>query len=519
MPKMLDDSFLSDAIKLSNIMVLVRALYSVWQIPMNGILPVLTSYLKVGMMNSFSHLNWFNATHKSVEALSSAYKHSIMNYYKPDSDIANFVKENSINSYKWKAEGANTRETQISLAKYHKENRIKYGGRWLAARIRNAGEKSLDVTIGNPERANVQAIFVFELFNELQQSMGDKAPKTVEEMFKMNPDDISTLAKTKADIMVSDFMGMSDKAKKAQIYNLDVKRPILSLITSGLTRFGNHKLTTNANLMVYGKHLFKRASGNKGYDPKITASAVENVAGTLMQNILYHYAKAQVMVPVFTWVAAALTTFVAEFFDEDEPDESKLDVINERYYEWLEAITQPTEDGFALMNWAKEWIFPYMGAYKSVDDGIGSGLTDVIGKATQNALWETTGFVPVIGAALGMPAIESATKVVGSYGYNQIVGVDEEEEFMEKVKNDRDKLREAERAFSTFTSPISEPYEAARDISAVFLNYLSPKDGYDGISTSEFVYGLLSQSPAGTREAKSNQSKRHKEEGGWGSGY
>lgn len=516
MPKLIDDGILSDVIKIGNLSTLVRALFSFIQPITNGVLPAFSKFATVRMMNAFSYGNWFGATHKSTEALSSAYKHAIMGYSKPDSAIANFVKENSINSYKWKAEGANIRETQISLAKYHKENRIKYGGRWLAARIRNVGEKSLDITIGGPERANVQAIFTFELFNELQQTMGDKAPKTVDEMFKMNPDDISTLAKTKADIMVSDFMGMSDKAKKAQIYNLDVKRPMLSLITSGLTRFGNHKLTTNANLMVYGKHLFKRATGNKGYDPNITASAVENVAGTLIQNILYHYAKAQVMIPVLTWAAAALTTFVSEFFDEDEPDESKLEVINERYYEWLEAITQATPDGLFLFNWIKEWAFPYMSAYESIDEGIGSGLTGTIGKATQNALWETTGFVPSIGAALGMPAVESVVKVVGSYGFNQIAPVDEED-FMDKVKSDRDRLRQAERAFSTFTSPISEPYEATKDMSAVFLNYMSPKDGYDGISTQEFVYGLLSQS-IGTREAKSNQSRRHKEDGGWG-GY
>ena len=516
MPKMIDDGILSDIIKVGNLSTLVRALFSFIQPITNGVLPAFAKFATVGMMNAFSYRSWFGATHKSTEALASAYKHAIMGYSKPDSAIANFVKENSINSYKWKAEGANIRETQISLAKYHKENRIKYGSRWLAARVRNVGEKSLDITIGGPERANVQAIFTFELFNELQQTMGDKAPKTVEEMFKMNPDDISTLAKTKADIMVSDFMGMSDKAKKAQIYNLDVKRPMLSLITSGLTRFGNHKLTTNANLMVYGKHLFKRATGNDRYDPNITASAVENVAGTLIQNILYHYAKAQVMVPVLTWVAAALTTFVAEFFDEDEPDESKLEVINERYYDWLEAITQATPDGLFLFNWIKEWAFPYMSAYESVDEGIGSGLIGTLGKATQNALWETTGFVPAIGATLGMPAVESVVKVVGSYGFNQIVPPDEEE-FMDKVKSDRDRLRQAERAFSTFTSPISEPYEATKDMSAVFLNYMSPKDGYDGISTQEFVYGLLSQS-IGTREAKSNQSRRHKEDGGWG-GY
>jgi hypothetical protein len=516
MPKMIDDGILSDLIKIGNLSTLVRALFSFIQPITNGVLPAFSKFATVGMMNAFSYRSWFGATHKSTEALASAYKHAIMGYSKPDSAIANFVKENSINSYKWKAEGANIRETQISLAKYHKENRIKYGSRWLAARVRNVGEKSLDITIGGPERANVQAIFTFELFNELQQTMGDKAPKTVEEMFKMNPDDISTLAKTKADIMVSDFMGMSDKAKKAQIYNLDVKRPMLSLITSGLTRFGNHKLTTNANLMVYGKHLFKRATGNDRYDPNITASAVENVAGTLIQNILYHYAKAQVMVPVLTWAAAALTTFVSEFFDEDEPDESKLEVINERYYDWLEAITQATPDGLFLFNWIKEWAFPYMSAYESIDDGIGSGLTGTLGKATENALWETTGFVPAIGAALGLPAVESVVKVVGSYGFNQIVPADEEE-FMDKVKSDRDRLRQAERAFSTFTSPISEPYEATKDMSAVFLNYMSPKDGYDGISTQEFVYGLLSQS-IGTREAKSNQSRRHKEDGGWG-GY
>jgi hypothetical protein len=517
MPKLIEDSFISDVIKIGNISTLVRALFSVWQPITNGILPAMTKYLNARMMNGYSHLNWFGVTHQSTEALSAAYKHSIMNYWNSNSDIANFVKENSINSYKWKAEGSNIRDTQISLTKYYKENRAKYGARWLSARIRDIGEKSLDVTIGHPERPNVQAIFVFELFNELQQTMGNKAPKTIEEMFKMNPDDISTLAKTKADIMVSDFMGMSDKAKKAQVYNLDVKRPISHLLVSGLTRFGNHKLTTNANLMVYGKHLFMRAINSKAYDEKITRDAVENISGTLLQNILYHYAKAQVIVPVFTWIAAALTTFVSEFFDEDEPDESKLQVINERYYDWLQKITQYTPDGFFIANILKDQIFPYMSAYNNIDEGIGAGLTDTLAKATQNAMWETTGFVPVYGAGLGLPAIESVVKVVGSYGFDKLIGPDEEETFKDKMKRDRDKLREAERAFSTFYSPLYEPYEASRDMSAVFLNYMTPKDGYDGISTEEFVYGLFSQS-AGTREGKSNQARRDKELGGWG-GY
>lgn len=518
MPKLLEDSMLSDMIKVGNISTLVRALFSIWQIPINGIFPAVSKYLTVSMMNGFSHLNWFGVTHKPVEALSSAYKYAIMNYGKDESNIAKFVKENSINSYKWKAEGSNTRETQINLAKYHKENRIKYGSRWLAARVRDVGEKSLEYTIGGPERANVQAIFTFELFNELQRTMGDKAPQTIEEMFKMNPDDISTLAKTKADIMVADFMGMSDKAKKAGVYNLDVKRPLASLLVSGLTRFGNHKLTTNANLMVYGKHLFMRALNKDQYDKDITQNAVENIAGTLLQNVLYHFAKAQVMIPVFTWAAAALTTFFAEFFDEDEPDESKLQVINERYYDWLEAMTQVLPEQLFVFNWIKEQIFPYMSAYKNIDEGIGSGLTETLAKATENAMWETTGFVPMFGAGLGMPAIESAAKVVTSYGASAIMGSDEEQTYKDRMAENRDKLRQAERAFGTFYSPISEPIEATKDMSAVILNYMAPKDGFDGISTQEFVYGLLSQS-MGTREGKTNQARRHKEEGGWGSGY
>jgi hypothetical protein len=545
MPNNAPDSLFEDTLKFATVYNLAKTLVSVWQPIVNGVLPMMSKFAqhiairtlrktdeaRVSFLNKMGrNANSLNFSEEKTKALVDAYYYALKGYFRSNGESGSFVKENSINSYKWRADGANVRQTQISLTRYHKENRLKYGARWLAAKINKAGEKGLDITIGAPERANVQAIYTFELLNELQKEMGPNAPKTIREMFAMNPEDISTLAKTKADILVADFMGMSDKSKKAGMFNVKSKSSLIRQTTNFITRYGNHKMTTNANMQVYGKYLFQSMMKG-GYSGDMTGDAVKNIVGTLTQNILYHYAKAGMSVSAAIWITAAF----AEMFDEDEEDEDFFDATNERYFKWLRAVTQP-EEGEFLMNVIKDQVFPKMTTYTNVADNktpIGEALTDRVNQAHSDAVWEFLGFTPQVGAIMGLSPLESLIKITmresgglidrGREKYIDIAGLDEKwgwgDTPKEQAQQDYDRsqatVRDAKKVSEGTIGPLIQSYKAIDNVSSAILNRFAPKDGYEKISNEEFIYALANQFML-TREGFSNQPKRHQKIGGWG---
>ena len=510
-PQDIDDNILNDALKLGNVIVAVKGLSSVWQPFTQGIVPAVSKLLSVISTNKLG------MTDKDVKILAEAYKYAFIGYLDKDSDIARFIKENSIMSYKWKASGTDIRETQIALAKYYGESKLKYGARYVASKLRNIGEGTLDVLIGGPERAMVQSIFAFELFSELKQTMGQDAPKTLKEMFAMDPSSISTLAKTKADIMVTDFMGLGDKSKKAQIYNIRGAGTVGTMVANSLTRYGNHTATVSANTASFVNLLYNKHRGTPGFDDdRFTNEAVENLIGTTIQNSLFLLARITVGLPIALWITSAIT----ELFDEDIPDEDKLDDISQRAIDWYRKYTMVDEDGWRPLIWIKEQVFPQYSVLTSdnIDATAGERYASLVGQVGKELFQENIGnIIPSVsyGALRGMLPVRSVEALSASLIYDTgkkfVLGEENSRTYGQLARASKNQNRIFENMFAAPFAPI----EATANMKNLLLNYVAPKDGKEGIDFAEFSYGLLNAT-AGTREGRRNVPKRHAELGGWG---
>jgi hypothetical protein len=515
-PENVEDSILADYLRASATLIAVKYLVEPWQIVSQGIVPAISKYLTI------KFTNLIGVTQKDTDILMEAYKHAAMGYRNPNSRIARFVKENSIKNYKWLTEGTDTRQEQISLTRYEGESKISSASKKILSTTQKIGEKYLDTVIGAPERAMIQSIYAFELFNQLQSVMGPEAPATLYEMFEMDPSEINTLAKTKADIMVTDFMGLGDKAKKAAAYNIKSKSAIVNTLIQSFTRFGNHSSTVEANRGVFSEYLFNNYMRRRGYaNSEFTKDAIENIVGTTLQNSLFFLTKLPFLVPAATYAASILYEFVEElFFDDDEEDEDNLESIAQRASEWATSLTQFDENGFLPLQMLKEQMFPKNMSVTNpntiAEEGYGGAYFEMLKKAGFDIVWDTTGVLPNSTAAslLSYIPVKSLLRLGTESAWDGITSL-----FIEKEESGYGEMQRkswlAERFTETFIMPITEPVIAANNVKNLMLNYALPKDGYEGISTGEFLNGIVT-GLLGTRNSRRSVPKRHAEQGGWG---
>jgi hypothetical protein len=494
MPQELMENAFNNAIKFSTLLVLAKQLISFWQPILNGFVPAASKGANIlfGKMLGYSD--------KDI----SRYSEALWLALKNDPQMANFVKENSVTSYKHRAEGANIRSTQIKIARYHRENRIKYGLRYAMAKFNDLAEGSLDVLIGAPERVMVKAIYAFELHNRLKQDM-ENPPATIQEMFKMNPDEISTLSKTRADIMVTDFMGLGDKSKKAGIYNIDKRMPVRSLLLNGFVRHGNHSATVNANRAMYAEMFISKSFGKyDNLDKETINEGVENIAGTMIQNSMFFLFRAAAISQFGAYIASAM----AEMFDDDDDED-----IAERASRYVESLTQWNEESPWMWNILKEQLFP---SYMLVNDpnfskdGHNSAYLSLVKDVGQDVAWDAVGITPAgLGALFSFGPTQALVKSASKDTATIYTGNSEDDWYEMK-----DSVRDTER-MNPLQSVLQEPYSTAINMAALLQNRFTPKDGFNGISNTEFIYGLVNQM-GGTREGRGRTPKRHAEEGGWG---
>jgi hypothetical protein len=507
MPMDLADSLLSDLARMSNVHLMVKTLLAVIQPFAQGVMPGIAKYLAV------KSLNRAGVTNKDTARLREAYWLACKGYFVSDGVLARLVKENSYNSYKWIAEGADKRDTQISLTKYADQKYPIYLARYLGRGFNKLGEGALDFVIGRPERAMVQSIYAFELFSCLQEEMGSRAPKTIVEMIKMNPDEFSTYAKTKADTMVTDFMGLGDRAKKAKIYNLAKNYAVTTLLINGLTRYGNHSLTVGPNLMVNTEQLLHQVFNRDHFnDKRMRNEAIENIVGTVFQTALFRFTQTSTLVPIVVYLAHFLAGLVGGGDKEDEEtitaktlqtlrnldvhgemdteDDTFMDVVSRRVraYTLPEqfSVTKPENRDARLFGWK----------FKN-SPILESNLT-----ALRRSFFDTIPIVPAAGAALSVPPINSA--------------VDVSAEFLSKRMFDENPSTfKVESLLKTPFAPVIESAEGALNNASIPLNYFAPKEGREGISFAELVEGML-VAPLGTREYRPTYYERIERKGGWG---
>lgn len=508
MPKNLYDNYAADILRASTTAIFVKTLLSVWQPILNGIVPAIGKMATVSMLNNRGVIN------KSPRILAECYWMAFKGYFGRDSELVKFTKENSINSYKWKAEGSQTRDTQISETKYGGQSNLLYWSRKFLAKTRNIGEKALDFTIGQPERAMVQSIFAFELFHQLKDEMGeDRAPKTIAEMLSMNPDEISTLAKTRADIMVTDFMGLGDRAKKAGLFNIETRSATIGLLLAGATRYGNHSMTVGANMMVNGQQIWNsKISKKDGWnDPEMVDLAIENAVGTVVQNTLFFLARAQIAVPTILWIASLAVSALGG------DDEEKEEETSERTIRWLRKLQTSDElESDGLMSragrFAREQILPgefnvTKKEFIKKSGGYDDALRVNLYTGVRDSMLDLISGLPGVGATLAVPIVGDQVKSVIT---NTAKAAAPKDAKWMDIMVDR-----SNGVFDPVTQPIVSPIESGRNFSGIFLNRFAPKDGRKGTDNADFIEGIYN-STIGTREGIRTYYKRAEKKGGWG---
>lgn len=527
MPNNLDDNIVNDVLKLGNVIVVVKGLYSFIQPFLNGAIPAISKYLQIRSTNKAGF------TDKDTAILMEAYKYAFMGYFNKDSVLAKFIKENSITSYKWKAQGTDTRQTQISLAKYYKQNKLKYGARYGMSKLRDLGEGSLDMVIGGPERAMVQSLYAFELFHQLKDVMGAEAPQTLAEMFAMDPTQISTLAKTKADILVTDFMGLGDKAKKAGVFNIKGGGSLAAMLVNYVTRFSNHTMTTEANRAAFVKILYHKYNKTKGFgDIDFTNDAYENIIGTTIQNSLFFLARLTVSLPI---LLAIISAFYDLFFDEDEPEEKMIDDILSRASRWYENIATIGKDDSKVETWLKEQTFSQYSPLtdKSIKGTatdryavLASRVAGDIGQEFLGNLIPSVSYGSLRGLLPVRSAEASALRQVGELAWSPIqktkdiaetFGIIDEQKKKKSTPYQElsKKAREQDSMIKSIIASPRAPIDAVDNVANLMLNYVAPKKGKEGIDAADFLYGLYNAT-VGTREGRNNLPKRYQKLGGWG---
>lgn len=513
MPMDLADSVIADIVRVSNVHLMVRSLYSLIQPFTQGVIPALGKYLSVKGLSKLG-------IHKKDGArLREAYALVLKGYF-GDKSLSNFVKENSTLSHKWQAEGGNKRDLQIDKTKYASQYHVTYLTRLLASGVNNIGEGLLDAVIGNPERALVSAIYAFELFNELQKEMGSSAPKTIKEMLNMNPDEFSTYSKTKADIMVTDYMGIGDRAKKAKIYNLPKKYALTTLLLNGLTRYGNHSLTVGPNLMVNTHQLYKQIKGDYN-DRQMRNEAIENIVGTVLQGFLYRMAQLQVAIPNLAYLY-----FVMAGLFGGADDEERLGNATQRTIQFLKDIdvsgeVDQEDDTFTtlLSRRLRSYAMPEQFSVTRKDNRHtkffawemkNSPILDNNLNALRRSALDVLPMIPKAGSSLSVPVINTLADV-----FTDIAATATRKKF---DQNDLDRQAYKFTNMAAIpTDPLWQSYKATVNTTGVVLNRFAPKEGMEGISNEEFVEGMLTPI-FGSREWRREYYGRIKEKGGWGIG-
>lgn len=182
------------------------------------------------------------------------------------------------------------------------------GGLGLAAKNYEAfGDKMLSYTIGAPERLLGRALFVAEVRTELRRRNSPLAAMSIEEMIK-HPDLIDPSVGAYARTKVNDMLGQSDQAKKAWLFQSRDSSAIMSTLWKSITRFSNHTASTGSNLntfvpVIWNKQVTSRWTGKDSkYDQETYLEALENVTGTLVQNILFSILKPKMLIPMLGYV-------------------------------------------------------------------------------------------------------------------------------------------------------------------------------------------------------------------------
>jgi hypothetical protein len=314
--------------------------------------------------------------------------------------LTSFVKDVNIYLYNRGFDGSDQFRPQERGQKLYGRKGFKQLGKKTANAVQQVGEGGLDLVMARGERFLIRAIYVTELFSQLQEMKalyGSAAPDSIEELITWSPDRIDTLAKVMADGLTTDMMGLGDKSKKAEIFHWGSKSPIINSFLTGLSRFSNHLLTTSASAAGLASNLFGAE------DSRMRRMAWENVIGTVVQNGMFPMMKWRYFIPM-------MTTFFALLNPEDEDEDAE--VVARRAQAYADALMKRDPEATGLSGWAenaaKATFFGnganafdrYMDDEKRWNsDPLQSFKNGMATMATEVA-WEGMNIIPIVGPTL-----------------------------------------------------------------------------------------------------------------------
>jgi len=192
---------------------------------------------------------------------------------------------------------------------------------------------------------------------------------------------------------VNDHMGQADQSKKAKWFQSSLSSPTAHQFLRTITRFSNHTATTSSNLTAFLPLLRDHRPENKVFRDE----AIENISGTLIQNVLFQFVKASVAVPLLLTVAG--------LFRGKDWDEAARDA-QEASDAMLKAMP---EDNLVVRNLKQVFFGTARNLYSEWKDDRAARYS-AGAEITSKVLMEVSQGIPTVGVLAGYSSIMNLSK-------------------------------------------------------------------------------------------------------------
>jgi len=415
-------------------------------------------------------------------------------------EVRDFIQKTSPYVYYRASDGQDVAEDMIRGQERYGVGQVKAKvGRGLRAYERFA-EKTLSFTIGKPERMLAGTIFMIELAEKMNV-------KTVDDVLLRKNDVTKELAQ-QAKLKVNDVMAQSDQSKKSWFFQTRDQSPVLNAFWKSLVRFSNHTASTSSNTSVLTHTMFtQQERGLSEMDYYYVSEkdaedsrreAMENVATTLTQNILFYPMKLKMLLPAVLYLV-----FKAGDDDDDEAVLRAQQVTND--------LIVPNEDSNVIHRAIMAVIFgkdrPLFQDRGTVDEAQASALAEILNTTAQESITA----IPLAGVAFGYSPVRGLIdKAFTNPGSEEAAAL-----FMDVERNTAN-IREYRPGFLEGTAEFTAPTAAAYDYAAaakLLLDYnmTDYASSNKGISLKDSLLYFMSEVLPGTRESRGFMQDRLRE--------
>ena len=406
--------------------------------------------------------------------------------------IKNFIQETSPYVYYRASDGQDVAEDMIRGQERYGVGQVKAKiGRGFRVYERFA-EKALSFTIGAPERMLAGTIYMVELAEKMKA-------ETIQDVL-LRKNEITKELAQQAKLKVNDVMAQSDQSKKSWFFQTRDQNPVLNAFWRSLGRFSNHTSSMSSNTAVLTQTMFTdQEKGMSEMDDYYVSQkdaeesrreAMENIATTLTQNILFYPMKLEMLLPAVLYLI-----FKAGDDDDDEAALRAQRVTNE--------MIAPDENSNIIHRIIMGLIFgkdrPLFQDRGTVDEAQASAFAEMINYTSQEML--TT--IPIAGVAFGYSPVRG---LIDKAFTNP--GSEEAAALLMDVERDSVNIRQYRPGFiegaAEFTAPTGTVYDYAAATKLLLdYNMTSQASNNRAVSLRDSLFYLISEAFPGAREARS----------------